>query len=213
MADFINLNVEMSEDAKKYLDVVADETAKLANTYVAKAAKNARGQAKEIEGSVLDIQRGKQYFRKTTAPNKGDKWAGMHTTESYWDTEARVYRTKNRKGKRKKNQKGDPYLRLENFTFSNAAGGKKKYYSTKSEARLTSNLANLHEYDVFFPKGSIRFSKGLMSKWMRYRPGARRKGKHFFNKYATAVISTLPKSEEEAVSQWDEAIRRNTKNL
>lgn len=213
--NLVDLNVGLSGNARQYLDVVAEETADLANAYVAKASKNARGQAQDIEGSVLNIGRGKQYFRSATVSNVNAAWGGLHTTESFWDSKTKVYRTKNRLARRKKGQKGDSgYLRLENFSFRKAAGSKKKdNFQTTAEARLTSNLANLHENDVKFPKGSIKFSNGFMSKWRRFYPGQTRRGKKFFDKYAAAVYSTLPKSEEEALSQWGEAIRRNTKGL
>ena len=86
--NFINLNAVLNKDAKKYLDVVTEESAVLANHFVGKVAKNARSMAQQIEkeSGELNIGRGKHYFRKTTVANKGDKWSGMHTTESYWDS-------------------------------------------------------------------------------------------------------------------------------
>ena len=215
--NFINLNAVLNKDAKKYLDVVTEESAVLANHFVGKVAKNARSMAqqREKESGELNIGRGKHYFRKTTVANKGDKWSGMHTTESYWDSDTKAYRTKNAKASRKKRQKGDSgYLRLQNFSFTKGAGGKKRDdFKSEAEARLTSNLANLHERDVRFPKGSIMFSSGLMSPFRRFRAGQIRKGRHFFDEYSRAALSTLGGSATEALKQFDKSVWERTKGL
>lgn len=216
--DSINLNIEMGGNAKQYLEVVSEETFELANTYVGKSIKNARSQSQQIEGKVLNIGRGKMYFRGNGAPaQQNAKWGGMHVTESYWDSQSKSYRTLNALMARKKRQKvrknGDKHLRLQNFTFKKAAGSKRGMISNRAEAGLTSNLANLHERDVYFPKGSINFFYGLVYKGRRFQKGGKRKGKHYFDKYRTAALSLLPKSETEALSAWDEAIKKRTEKI
>ena len=216
-SSFINLNAVVSNDAKEYLDIISDEAAQLANHFVGKASKNARGMAQEIEAGSgrLNIERGKQYFRKHTVANKNDRWGGMHTTESYWDSTTKSYRTKNAKAAKRKSQRdGNKDLRLQNFSFTKGAGGKRSNnYNSRAESRLTSNIANLHERDVYFPKGSIWFSRGLMSPFKRFKKGQTRRGRHFFDKYSSAVLSTLGKSEIEALEEFDKKVMERTKGI
>ena len=205
--DFIDLNISMSEDAKKYLDEVTFGTANLANTYVGKTIKNARSQAKKIEGHKIKVKRGNVYYRN------GEK----HVTESYWDRRSKSLRTLNALMARKKRQKvrknGDTHLRLQNFTYRKAAGTKKGSISSRAEASLTSNFANLHENDVFFPNASAPFSYDGGSSWSSFGRKAMRSGRHYFDQYKAAALAYLSKSEEEALKAFDEEVRRRTEKI
>ena len=200
----IDLNISMqASEILEYIRNASESTLYMTNDLVGKVAKNSRSAAKKIEGKALEMEGQHMYWRSGAG-----KW---HVSTSKWDETSKSYRTPNRKGG-KKSGGGD--FRLEHFWFSKAAGPR-NLVEVKAVGKLTSQIANLHDQDVHFPKGSVVFSydtKKAKSKngkwnrskvWRRYQPGDTREGRNFFRLYEAEAMSTLPKSEEEVLVKWN----------
>lgn len=200
----VDLNVKLeTSEVLEYIKNASDATVYMTNDIVAKVAKNARGAAKRIEGQALKMGGVHMYWR-----SKKSKW---HTSTSRWDDKSKSYRTPNRKGG-KKSGGGD--FRLEHFWFGKAAGPG-DILAPRATGKLTSQIANLHDRDVRFPRGSVLFSydtsrpktgKGKWNRkkqWRRYKPGDIRKGRNFFHMYEQEALATLPASEDEVLTKWN----------
>lgn len=196
-----DLNVSIKAQTKEiedYLRQVNKNTYGLIEDLVGKTSKNARSGAKYIEESVgLRIKGGNVYWR-----NRKKKSSGYITTNAYWDSKTKAFKTKSRSAKGGVGDYG-----LENFKFFERPNDSNAY-ATRASAKLTSNIANLHEKDVRFPKGSARFYMNKSGKWASYGKGKKRYGRHFFNEYKVLALQTIGKSQDEALTKWERNNRK-----
>lgn len=195
----INIKVENKEIAD-YLRNAKTVTFGLVENLVGKVSKNSRGAAYEIEkmGAGLDLGEGSKYYWR----NWKTKNPGYHTTDSYWDSTTKSFKTHGRKAKG-----GVADYGLENFKFFERPDSNNPH-KTRAAARLTSNIANLFDKDVNFPKSSLPFSYDGGGSWSSYAKGDRRKGRNFFYKYKKMAEETMDKSQTEALTKWQEAISK-----
>ena len=196
----VKFNIGLKTENKEifeYLGNASESTFGLVENLVGKTSKNARSAAKKIEeGTGLQIGGENEYWR-----NWKSKKPGMHKTDAYWDPKTKAFKTRSRKAKGGVSDYG-----LENFKFFKRPG--KVSLEAVASARLTSNIANLHDADVSFPKGSLSFRSEKRSKWISYGKGDVRPGKNFFKDYRIEAEKAFAKSSEEALSAWKEAIEK-----
>ena len=201
----LDVNANMDE-VNSFLEKADAATVNLANHAVAKASKNTRSGARQIEGSLLDVGKG----NRNTFNYKGKGGWRKRVTESHWDPQGKVFKTDNRmmgKKRRKVSNNPDKHYQLEYFKFTASANVNKGNFVASADT--TSLLANLHDQSVSFPRGSVFFSNG--TKWGRFRPGGTRSGKGIMTKFLARANSTFPQSEREAISYWEKEIKEAEK--